>query len=100
MSCLFLERAFAMLGPQERLRGYGFNRSGRARAMPLLLVDDRDGRVLKELETEEEAVRLLECLASEDSDAADSLCIVALDRREGELMACESSVTIRPLLRS
>jgi hypothetical protein len=68
--------------------------------MALLLVDDRDGRVLKELETEEEALLLLECMTAEDSEEAHSLCIVALDRREGELMASESSVTIRPLIRS
>jgi hypothetical protein len=67
--------------------------------MSLLLVDDHDGRVVAELESPEQALRLLERIASDDPDTADSLCIVALDRRPGEIVASESSVTIRPLHR-
>jgi hypothetical protein len=65
--------------------------------MPLLLVDDRDGRVMAELESHEQALRLLERLASDESETAAYRCIVALQDRPGALVASESSVTIRPL---
>jgi hypothetical protein len=39
--------------------------------MPLLLVDDRDGRIVAELESEDEAVRVLEAMAGKDSRVAE-----------------------------
>jgi hypothetical protein len=65
--------------------------------MSLLLVDDRDGRVVAQLETHEQALNLLERLATNDPDMADSLGIVAFRDRQGAVVTTESSVTIRPL---
>jgi hypothetical protein len=64
--------------------------------MALLLVDDGDGRIVAELENQEQALRLLETWADDDPDTADSLCIVALHDRPGAMVGTESSVTIRP----
>jgi hypothetical protein len=63
--------------------------------MSLLLVDDRDGRVIAELESHEEALRLLERLAGADPETAERLCIVAFNDHQGAMVATESSVTIR-----
>ena len=65
--------------------------------MTLLLVDDRDGRIVAELESQEQALRLLESLARDDPDTADALCIVAFHDHQGAMVATDSSVTIRPL---
>ena len=62
-----------------------------------LVVDDRDGRVLAELERHEEALSLLEALARDDPDTPDYLCIVAFHDRQGAMLGAESSVTIRSL---
>ena len=67
--------------------------------MPLVLVDDRDGRVITELESPEQGLRLLEAMAKDDPDTPEYLCIVALDYRPGAILGTESSVTIRPLQR-
>jgi hypothetical protein len=65
--------------------------------MPLLLVDDRDGRVVAELESHEQGLRLLEALARDDPDTPGYLCIVSFSDRQGAVMGVDSSVTIRPL---
>ena len=65
--------------------------------MPLLLVDDRDGRVLAELDSHEQALCLLERLSSDDPATPEYLCIVALTGGQGALVGTESSVVIRPL---
>jgi hypothetical protein len=57
--------------------------------MRLLLVHNRDGRVIAELETHEQALCLLERLSSDDP--------FALHGRPGSLVASRSSVTIRLL---
>jgi hypothetical protein len=67
--------------------------------MPLVLVDDRDGRVITELESPEEALRLLEAMATDHPKAPEYLCIVALEDRQGTILGTESSVRIRPLQR-
>ena len=41
--------------------------------MALLLVDDRDGRIVSEVETEEDAERVLEAWATEDGTIPDHL---------------------------
>ena len=61
--------------------------------MPLLVVDDRDGGVVAELESQEEALRLLATLGSD----APHLCIVEFHDREGAILGAQTSVTIRPL---
>ena len=67
--------------------------------MPLVLVDDRDGRVITELESPQEGLRLLEAMARDDPDTPEYLCIVALDDRQGAILGTESTVTIRSLQR-
>ena len=64
-----------------------------------LLVDDRDGRVVAELEDPQEALDLLEGHAMDDPDAPDYLCIVVFQDHAGAMLATESSVTIRSLPR-
>ena len=51
---------------------------------------------MAELESHEQALRLLEKLSSNDPDTADFLCIVAFHDRPGAMVGTESSVTIRP----
>lgn len=65
--------------------------------MPLLLVDDRDGRVVAELESQEQGLRLLEAMARDDPDTPAYLCIVSFGDRQGEILGVDSSVTVRPL---
>ena len=65
--------------------------------MTLLLVDDRDGRVIAELVSHEQALSLLERMAGDDAGSADHYCIVTLNDRQGEIFGAESSVTIRTL---
>jgi hypothetical protein len=65
----------------------------------VLVVDDRDGRVITELESPEEALRLLEAMARDDTETPEYLCIVAFDDRQGAVLGTESSATMRPLQR-
>jgi hypothetical protein len=63
----------------------------------LLLVDDQDGRVVAEVESQEQALRLLACLDSADPELAESLCIVAFHEGQGGLLGVDSSLTMRTL---
>jgi hypothetical protein len=65
--------------------------------MTLLLVDDRDGRIVAEVETEEDARAVLEARASDDDPMPDYLCLVELESRHGSIVGTDSSVKIRPL---
>jgi hypothetical protein len=65
--------------------------------MPTLLVDDRDGRVIAEVESQEEALRLLATFESADVDLAACLCVVELHGRQGAIVGTESSFTLRSL---
>lgn len=71
--------------------------TGNQPAVTLLLVDDRDGRVIAELESPEQALGLLERMAGDDAGTTDHFCIVTLRDRQGEIFGTDSSVTIRPL---
>jgi hypothetical protein len=64
--------------------------------MPLLLVDDRDGRVLAEVRSPEEAQHLLESLWS-DEPPADYLCLVEIQSHHGSIIGTDTSVKVRPL---
>jgi hypothetical protein len=77
------------------LRGFTDADRWESLSMPLLLVDDRDGRIIAELETQEQALRLLAELGGDD--APDFLCLVELHERPGAIFGTESSVTMRPL---
>jgi hypothetical protein len=61
----------------------------------LFLVDDTDGRILSELETLEEAIEMMECLARDPETAG--LCLVEFGRGGGSLAGFESSTTLRVL---
>ena len=59
--------------------------------MPVLLVDDRDGRVVAELENQDEALRVLEALAREDTSIPDYYCLVELSSRHGAIVGTDTS---------
>lgn len=67
--------------------------------MALLLVDDRDGRILAEVETEEDAQGVLEAWAADDGNIPDYVCLVELRSHHGAILGTETSVKIRPLPR-
>jgi hypothetical protein len=60
-----------------------------------LVVDDTDGRVLAELWSAEEALKVLEEL-----DPSEPISLVRLDSAGGSLVHEDSSVSVRPLLPS
>jgi len=65
--------------------------------MPLLLVDDRDGRVVAKIETEEHAMHVLDAWARDDGSIPEYLCLVELRSRHGAVLGTDSSITVRPL---
>lgn len=65
--------------------------------MPLLLVDDRDGRIVAELQSEDEAVRVLEAMAGNDAGLPDYLCLVECRSKHGSGLGTDTSIKIRPL---
>jgi len=65
--------------------------------MSLLLVDDRDGRIVAELRTEEQVRRVLEAMASDDVKVPEYLCLVECRSRHGSLVGTDTSVKLRPL---
>ncbi|HKG42620.1 MAG TPA: hypothetical protein VKB10_00065 [Gaiellaceae bacterium] len=67
--------------------------------MAVLLVEDRDGRMLAEVETEDEARSVLEGWARDDGSIPDYLCLVEIRSHHGALIGTDTSVKIRPLPR-
>jgi hypothetical protein len=65
--------------------------------MPLLLVDDRDGRVVAVVETQDEALRILEAFVDDGETFPPCLCLVETSSRHGTLAGAETSVAVRPL---
>lgn len=65
--------------------------------MALLLVDDRDGRIVAEITTDEDARRVLEAWATGDGSIPDYLCLVEVNSQHRALLGTDSSVKIRPL---
>ena len=65
--------------------------------MAVLLVDDRDGRVLAEIESAEEAQHVLEAWARDDGSIPDYICLVELRSHHGAIVGTDTSVKIRPL---
>jgi hypothetical protein len=61
-----------------------------------LLVDDRDGRVLAELASAHQAVRLLGLLEC-NPHADPPVSLVRLDHQQGGLIGVTSTVSMRPL---
>lgn len=64
--------------------------------MTVLLVDERDGRIVAELETDEEVSAVVESWARDDADA-EHLCLVQVTSRDGSFIGTNSTVTVRPL---
>jgi hypothetical protein len=65
--------------------------------MPLLLVDDRDGRIVAELESEDEALAVLEAMAGKDERLPEYLCLVELRSARGSVLGTDTSIKIRTL---
>jgi hypothetical protein len=65
--------------------------------MAVLLVDDRDGRVLAEIESVEAAQQVLEAWARDDGTIPDYVCLVEVSSRHGALLGTDSTAKIRPL---
>ena len=60
-----------------------------------LLVRDRDGAIVGELDSAESALRLLECLA-EDGFPLRDLSVVRIDDSPGEIFSTTSVTRVRP----
>jgi hypothetical protein len=65
--------------------------------MPFLLVDDRDGRIVAELESEGEAQRVLGTMASEDADWPDYLCLMEVRSAHGSLVGADTTIKFHTL---
>ena len=63
----------------------------------VLLVDDRDGRVLAEIETEDDARSVLEGWARDDGSIPGHVCLVELRSHHGAILGTDTSVKVRPL---
>lgn len=65
--------------------------------MTVLLVDDRDGRIVAEIETQEQARAVLDSWAAADGSMPDYLCLVEVTSHRGTILGTDTSVKIRPL---
>jgi hypothetical protein len=64
----------------------------------LLLVDDRDGRIVAEVETEKDAQGVLEAWATDAGSIPDYLWLVEVPSTTAPSSAPHASVKIRPIL--
>ena len=65
--------------------------------MAVLVVDDRDGRVVTELATLEDAQLVLEGWAKDDGSIPHYLCLVEVSSHHGAILGTDTSVKIRPM---
>jgi len=65
--------------------------------MAVLLVDERDGRILAEAETVEDVQRVFEGWAKDDGTIPDYLSLIELRSHQGAIVGTDTSVQIRPL---
>ena len=65
--------------------------------MSLLLVDDRDGRVVAELETDDQVRRVLEAMAADNMEVPEYLCLVECRAKHGSLVGTDTSIKLRTL---
>jgi hypothetical protein len=63
----------------------------------LLLVDDRDGRIVSEIQTEDEVRQVLDAWSSGDGTLPDYLCLIEVRSHHGEFFGTDSSVKVKPL---
>jgi len=87
------------LRPKRAGRPIRFLPPGKRLLVAVLLVEDRDGRMLAEVETEDEARSVLEGWARDDGSIPDYLCLVEIRSHHGALIGTDTSVKIRPLPR-
>ena len=66
--------------------------------MPLLLIDDRDGRIVSEIETEDQAQQILRAWLREDGTVPEYFCLVEVSSHHGTVFGTDSAVKVRPLL--
>jgi hypothetical protein len=64
--------------------------------MSVVLVDDRDGRIVAELETAEEIERIVEAWAKADGSIPDYLSLVETRSHHGAVIGTDSTVRVRP----
>ena len=64
--------------------------------MPLLLLDERDGRIVAEL-SEDEALAVLEAMAGEDTRLPEYLCLLDCRSAHGSVLGTDTSIKIRTL---
>ena len=62
-----------------------------------LLVDDRDGRVLAQIDDPVKAFRLLDEVRAERPELAEALCLVRFDGRQGSVIGTETTTRVRTL---
>ncbi len=62
-----------------------------------MLVDDRDGRVVAEVELLSDALQVLDEVSKEDSELASALCLVRFDNHQGALIGTESTLRVHVL---
>ena len=65
--------------------------------MPLLLVDDRDGRIVAELESEDQALAVLEAMARDDETVPEYLCLIEFQSAHGSVLGTDTSIKFRTL---
>jgi hypothetical protein len=65
--------------------------------MALLLVDERDGRIVAEVETAEDAQAIVEAWVRDDGSVPDDYCLIELKSHHGAIFGSDSSVKVRPL---
>lgn len=63
--------------------------------MPLLLVDDRDGRIVAEVQSEDQALRILEAMSGEE--VPEYFCLVDFQSNHGSLFGTDTTIKIRTL---
>lgn len=73
------------------LRSVGFRRR------PLLLVDHRDRRIVAELESEDQALAVIEAMARDDETVPEYLCLVEFHSVHGSVLGTDTSIKIRTL---
>lgn len=62
-----------------------------------LLVDDRDGRVLLEIDDRVNAFRVLDELRQRHPELADALCLVRFNGHQGSMVETETTLRVRSL---
>jgi hypothetical protein len=63
----------------------------------LLLIDERDGKIISEIQTEDEARLVLEAWAEDNGGLPEYLSLLEVHAHRGTFFDTDSSVKIRPL---